>query len=156
MSDDLMIWTTVGSAGTLSAADLAEVSLDKAVITLSQPPTASVTVRYNVTPVAGLFPAGRFHYLLHLTYTGTVRARLGQFNVLTGADTDVLRFDSASFPPAHTFTANASRTAGSSGLLDFVRCAYYVEATLTAPADGAGDPAAIAAVKILAAPDLSG
>jgi hypothetical protein len=132
MNDDLMIWTTVGSAGMLSAADLAEVSLDKAVITLGQGiapppagavedpssgfPTTSVVVRYNVTPVAGLFPAGRFHYVL----------------------------------------ANASSTAANSGLLDFVRCAYYVEATLTAPAAGVGNPAAIAAVKILASPDFSG
>ena len=103
-----------------------------------------------MTPVAGLFPAGRFHYVLHLTYKGMVRARLGQFNVLTGADTDVLRFDSASFPPAPAFTANASSTAANSGLLDFVRCAYYVEATLTADA---GNPATIAAVKIFTAPD---
>ena len=175
MRDDLKIWTTAGSVGTLSATDLAKVGLNKGVISLgggiAPPPagaaaeeelsiglpTTSAIVRYNITPVAGLFPADRrFHYVLQLTYKGTVKARLGQFNVLTGADTDVLRFDSASFPPAHTFATNSGSTADDSAVLDFVNCAYYVEATLTASAVTIGNPAAIGAVKVFASPDFSG
>ena len=172
MREDLRIWTTVGSAGTLNATDLAKVGLDKAVISLGHGiappaasaaeessigfPTTSVVVRYNVTPVAGLFPAGRFHYVLQFTYKGTVRARLGQFSVLTNADTDVLHFDSSSSPPAHTFTTASGTTTDDSAVLDFVNCAYYVEATLTASAVIAGNQAAIAAVKIIASPDFSG
>jgi hypothetical protein len=173
MRDDLKIWTTVGSAGTLSAADLAKVGLDKAVISLgvgTAPPLASAAeedpsigfpttspiVRYNITPVAGLFPAGRFHYVLQLTYKGNVKAWLGQFNVLTGADTAVLRFDSASFAPAHTFVTNGETTTDDSTVLDFVNCAYYVEATLTASAVAIGNPAAIGAVKVFASPDFFG
>jgi hypothetical protein len=175
MRDDLKIWTTVGSAGTLSADDLAKVGLSKAVISLgvgiAPPPpsaaaeeessigfpTTSAVVRYNITPVAGLFPADRrFHYVLQLTYKGTVRARLGQFNVLTDTDTDVLHFDSASFPPAHTFATNSGSTTDDSAVLDFVNCAYYVEATLTASAVAIGNPAAIGAVKVFASPDFSG
>jgi hypothetical protein len=177
MRDELKIWTTAGSAGTLSAADLAKVGLTKSVISLGQSiappasaaspasaaeepsiglPTTSAVVRYNVTPVDGLFPAGLFHYVLQFTYKGRVHARLGQFSVLTGEDTDVLHFDSASFPPAHTFTTNAGTTTDESTWLDFVNCAYYVEATLTASAVAVGNPAAIGAIKIIASPDFSG
>jgi hypothetical protein len=83
MGDEGKYWSTVGSAGTLRAADLAKVSLDNAVITLGHgiaPPPAtaaedpsivtpqvSAVVRYNVTPVDGLFVTGTFVYLLQLT-----------------------------------------------------------------------------------------
>jgi hypothetical protein len=174
MSNDVRIWTTVGSAGTLNATDLAKVGLGKSVITLGHSigpiedsaveepsvgfPTTSAMVRYNITPVAGLFLSGPFHYVLQFTYKGRVQARLGQFNVLTGEDTDVLHFDSASFPspPADKFATNGGTTSNESTVLDFVNCAYYVEATMTASAVAIGNPAEIAAVKVFASPDFSG
>ena len=172
MSDDVKIWTTVGSAGTLNATELAKVTLNNAVIVLghdiaspaaSAPAdpsigisTSSAVVRYNITPVDGLFATGPFHYVLQLTYRGRVRARLAQFDLSSGAETDLLHFDSASFPPAHSFVTNSGTTTGDSPVMDFVNCAYYVEATLTASAVVVGNPAEIAAVKVYASPDFSG
>ena len=168
------MWITIATWSGLSreAADLAKVSLEKSVITLGvglapppadaaeEPaigfPTTSAVVRYNVTPVDGLFLDGRISYTLQFTYMGRVKARLGQFNILTGADTDVIHFDSASFAPAHTFTTNSGTTADGASVLDFVNCAYYVEATLTASAVAVGNPAAIGAVKVVAFHDFFG
>jgi hypothetical protein len=172
MGDNVRIWTTVGSAGTLSATDLAKVTLNNAVIALGHdiappmsnaaedpsivfPPSTAV-VRYNVTPVDGLFPASPFHYVLQLTYRGTVRARLTQFDLSSGAETDLLHFDSASFAPAHTFVTNSGTTTFDSSVMDFVNCAFYVEATLSASAIVVGNPAEIAVVKVHASPDFSG
>jgi hypothetical protein len=167
MGDEVRYWTTVGSAGTLSAADLAKVSLDNAVITLGHgiaPPPASAAedpsivmpevsavVRYNVTAVDGLFATGTglFSYVLQLTYRGKVRARLVQFEQSSGTEKDLLHFDSAGFPPAPGFSTNGA-TGGPSVVMDFVNYAYYVEATLTASAIAVGNPAEIAVVKVYA------
>jgi hypothetical protein len=87
MDDRLKVWTTVGSAGTLNQTDLAKVSLHQSVIQLGVEllppvstqavaaqaaggavhptpvfPTTQAVVRYDVTPVDGLFIAGRFRY----------------------------------------------------------------------------------------------
>jgi hypothetical protein len=175
MTNEAKVWTTVGSAGTLSATDLAKVGLGKSVISLghsigpvetgapedreaAEPriglPTTTAVVRYNITPVAGLFLDGQFTYVLQLTYKGRVQARLGQFSVLTGEDSDVVRFDSASFPPAPAdkFATNLAGSTDDSAVMDFVNFAYYVEATLTASAVAVGHPAEIAAVKVFASP----
>lgn len=69
MGDEVRIWTSVGSAGTLSTTDLAKVTLDNAVVALGQevvPPTpsapddpsavipqTSAVVRCNITPSTG-------------------------------------------------------------------------------------------------------
>jgi len=173
MGDEMKVWTTVGSAGTLNAADLAKVSLKNAVIALgheiappaaSEPedpraviPLATATVRYNVTPVDGLFAVtSNFRYTLQLTYRGKVRARLVQVDHWTGVETDLLHFDSASFPPAPSLVMNSTATTNDSSVMDFVNSAYYVEATLTASAIAVGNPAEIAVVKIYASPDFHG
>ena len=68
MGDEVRIWTSVGSAGTLSTTDLAKVTLNNAVVALGQEvvppipdaadaptaviPQTSAVVRYNLTPVA--------------------------------------------------------------------------------------------------------
>jgi hypothetical protein len=169
MSDEVRIWTSVGSAGTLSAADLAKVSLRNAVISLGvgiappgqeDPsiiiPDVTAVVRYNVTPVDGLFLDVSFHYGLQLTYLGKVRARLVQFDQSSGTETDMLDFDSTGFPPATTFVTNAVTTTNESTVMDFVNCGYYVEATLSASAIVAGNPAEIALVKVFASPDFHG
>jgi hypothetical protein len=163
MGDEVRLWTTVGSAGTLSAADLAKVSLNNAVITLGRgieppPPGAaedpsfvipeiSAVVRYNVTAVDGLFPAESLFYELELTYRGMVRARLVQFDTSSGTETEVARFDSADFSPADGFVTNLGRP-DRQIVMDFVHCAYYVEATLTASAIAVGNPAEIAVVRV--------
>jgi len=163
MSDEARLWTTVGSAGTLSAADLANVTLDNAVITLGRdivppPPSAaedpsivmpeiSAVVRYNVTAVDGLFAVEPLAYVLELTYRGMVRARLVQFDTSSATETELARFDSADFPPANVFATNIG-TPGPQTVMDFTHCAYYVEATLTASAIVVGNPAEIAVVRV--------
>lgn len=173
MGDEVRIWTSVGSAGTLTTTDLAKVSLDNAVVALGQevlPPTpdaagdpsaaipqTSAVVRYNITPVDGLFITSSFRYHLQLTYRGTVRARLVQVDLLNGAaETDLVRFDSTAFPPADSFVTNATPAAQDSSVMDFVNFAYYAEATLTAPEITIGNPAKVAAVKVFASPNFSG
>jgi hypothetical protein len=171
MGDEVRHWTTVGSAGTLNAADLAKVSLDNAVITLGRgitPPPASAAedpsivmpevsavVRYNITAVDGLFPTTElFIYVLELTYRGRVRARLTQFDRSSGTETDLMHFDSANFQPVDGFATNASAEGPPAAVMDFVNCAYYVEATLTASAIAVGNPAEIAVVRVYASNDF--
>jgi hypothetical protein len=167
MADEARYWTTVGSAGTLNAADLAKVSLNNAVISLGHgiaPPHAaaaedpsivtpqvSAVVRYNITPVDGLFVDGQlFVYVLQLTYRGNVHARLVQFDHSTGTETDLVHFDGTSPPASGSgFTTRGMET-GLAKLMNFLTCAYYVEATLTTSAIVAGNPAEIAAIKVYA------
>ena len=166
MGDEGRSWTTVGSVGTLSAADLAKVSLKNAVITLGQgiaPPHAaaaedpsivrpqvSAVVRYNITFVDGLLAEGLFVYVMALTYRGSVRARLVQFNRSSGTETDLAHFEGSSSPPGGGFTTHGQETAPVTTVMDFANCAYYVEATLTASAIVAGNPAEIAEVRVYA------
>jgi hypothetical protein len=171
MGDEVRDWTTVGSAGTLNAADLAKVSLDNAVITLGRgilPPQASAAedpsivlpevsavVRYNITAVDGLFPTTEpFGYVLELTYRGKVRARLAQFDRSSDTETDLLHFDSANFEPVDGFATNASLAGPPVAVMDFANCAYYVEATLTASAIVVGNPAEIAVVRVFASTEI--
>jgi hypothetical protein len=173
MADEIRFWTTVGSAGTLGAADLAKVTLDNAVIRLgvdivppeaSAPaadpsiviPPATAVARYNVTPVDGLFPSVPFHYVLQVTYRGAVRARLVQFDLSGGVETDLLRFDSADFLPAPSFVTHQVATTDLSSPMDFINFAFYVEATLSASAIVAGNPAEIAVIKVFPSPDFHG
>jgi len=177
VDDKLKIWTTVGSAGTLSQVDLAKVTLHGSIIQLgfdiSPPlpvaaaarppslvglPTIQAVVRYNVTPVDGLFfdqvPSAPFHYGLELRYLGRVTAKLREVDLNTGNDPDppLIVFDksSASFKVETVFAQHFE------GVLDFVNKAYYVEATLVAPALLVGHPAAISIIKLVAKqPDFS-
>jgi len=175
MEDYLKIWTTVGSAGSVTAKDLAQVRLEDGVIALGHdlaPPAAGPTadpsaafppvtavVRYNVTPVDGLFfppPPAEYHYQLQVCYRGVVRARLVQVALADGAENDLLHFDSTAYPPAHTFVANVATTTESSTPMDFVNFAYYVEATLSASAIVVGNPAEIAVIKVYPSPEFHG
>jgi hypothetical protein len=166
MNDQVRVWTTVGSAGTLSATDLAKVTLHDAVIALGRdivkpaasapddsaavPPITAI-VRYNITAVDGLFPASAtpapFDYRLQLCYRGTVRARLVQVSLPNGAEHGLLNFDSGDFPPAHSFVTQSTHVSQPL-VMDFVNFAYYVEATLIASAIVAGNPAEIAVIKV--------
>jgi hypothetical protein len=170
--ENARIWTSIGSAGALSATDLTKVTFDNAVVSLGHDlappidsasedpsvtfPNASAVVRYNITPVDGLFlPSGvHFQWMLQFCYRGTVRARLVQVALNSGAEITLLHFDSASFAPADTLVMNYSTTSDDSPVdspvMDFVNFAYYVEATLTASAIVVGNPAQIAVVKVVA------
>jgi hypothetical protein len=175
MDDKLKIWTTVGSVGVLNQADLAKVSLHESTIQLgidiapptqeaaaARPsvqlgvifPTVQAVARYNVTPVDGLFfqqvPSRPFHYGLRLRYLGRVTARLMEVDLQTGSETVLVSFDSTSFPASPFFQVQTAFAQHFEGVLDFVKKAYYVEATLVAPALIVGHPAAISIIKVIA------
>jgi hypothetical protein len=65
-------------------------------------PTQRAVVRYNVTPVDGLFfqrvPSLPFHYGLRLRYLGQLTAKLMEVDLATGSETELVHFDSANFP----------------------------------------------------------
>jgi hypothetical protein len=172
MDDKLKIWTTVGSAGILNQADLAKVTLHGSIIQIgvnivlpqadaARPlgqlgafPTIQAVARYNVTPVDGLFfehvPSAPFFYGLQLRYLGHVTAKLMEVDLDTGSETERVVFDSTKFSASPFFQVNKTVEASPKGVFDFVKKAYYVEATLVAPALVVGHPAAISIIKVVA------
>ena len=180
MDNQLKVWTTVGSAGALNQTDLAKVSLHQSVIQLGAElfpqastkvataqvatpphlglnlPTIQAVVRYNVTPVDGLFIEGKFKYQLQVRFRGRITAKLMQVDPENGTETQLILFDSNSFPPKPNFQVQSVSAKNDSLLLDFINKAYYVEATLIAPELVIGNPAAISIIKVIASPDFSG
>jgi hypothetical protein len=179
VDESIRLWTSVGSAGSLNGADLAKVSLHQSVIQLGVDvplpqameiaapapgvaaahlgpnfPTIQAVVRYNVTPVDGLFPDFQFSYGLQIRYRGQITAKLVQVDLETGAETQLIPAGNDHFQPTLYFEVKTLYAEGWSVPLDFVEKAYYVEATLTAPAMVIGHPAAISIVKLLATPPL--
>jgi hypothetical protein len=174
MDDKLKIWTTVGSTGILNQADLAKVTLHGSVIqlgvdiaptppaTAARPlsgiglPTIQAVARYNVTPVDGLFfdqvASNKFHYGLELRYLGHVTVKLREVDLRTGNDPDegLVLFDSTNFAASPSFKVETAFATQFEGVLDFVKKAYYAEATLIAPALVVGHPAAISIIKVVA------
>ena len=57
---------------------------------------------------------------LQLSYLGSVRARLVQFDQPSGTETDLVQFDHGS---SSAFTTVGSETAPTSTVMDFVTCA---------------------------------
>jgi hypothetical protein len=128
-------------------APLATAAADTSIIT----PQVSAVVRYNITPVDGLFETGAITYVLEVTSRGAVSTRVVQFELSTGTETDVVGPFEVSASPASGFsTASHLGMLPDAALMDFVNCAYYVEATLTASAIEVGNPAEIAAIKVYA------
>jgi len=174
MPDNVKVWTTVGSAGTLSQADLAKVTLHGSIIQLGAEivstgggasttaaaapvqTTVQAVVRYNLTPVDGLFLTGGFRYHLQLRFRNHVLARLMETDMLTGTEKQLILFNSQSFPPQPGFQVQAVPAPTNSTVMDFVNKAYYVEATLIAPAIVVGSPAEISVVKVFASPNFPG
>jgi hypothetical protein len=164
-------WTTVGSAGALNQVDLAKVALHQSIIQLGLDlvgtasaataqtataaprglpfPTIQAVARYNITPVDGVFFSGRFRYALQIRFRGHITAKLMQVNILDGIETQLVLFDSTQFPPSAGFQTQRVDTAQDAQALDFVNNAFYVEATLIAPAVAIGAVAAISIIKLL-------
>jgi hypothetical protein len=182
MDDEVKVWTTVGSAGTLNQTDLAKVSLHQSVIQLGVDivpplavstqaaapqvasgaghlaghwgPTMQAIVRYNVTPVDGLLIGiPRNNYELRIRFRGQITAKLMEVDMENGTETQRILFDSNSFPPNPNFQVQ-SAWEEDSAVMDFVNKAYYVEATLVASAVVVGHSAAISVIKILSSPPL--
>lgn len=154
------IWTTVGSAGTLDEASVGKVFFNHGIVqmgnVLSGPTraaqgaaiaqaTKSAVIRYNVTPVDGLFTLkkGNCHpgtgcpaYKLTLRYLAAgsqaqVVAKLVEINMATGAETVRLTFNG--LPTSNRYEVKSGDfNCGPNFSFDFKRKAYYIEATLTA------------------------
>jgi len=172
MEDLQKSWTTVGSAGILNQTDLAKVTLHQSIIQLGTEllpppstvavadapavhlvhlPTMQAVVRYNVTSTAGLFNTGSFAYRLQLRCRGQISAKLIEVDLASGMEKTRIQFNSNN----HTAFEDqvAFESAGDpprSVPFDFNKKAYYVEATLTAPAVAIGHPAAISIIQISA------
>jgi hypothetical protein len=172
MDDSLKVWTTVGSAGTLDQADLEKVHMLQSIVQLGVdlgstqgaaaatrvaiPPTQAV-LRYNVTPVDGLFfPTAKFTYQLQLRYRGHVNAKLVQVSIDTGEETPLVLFDSTLFGSTSGFQLQRVAAPRDSAFLDFVNNGYYVEATLITSTLVIGKPSAISVIQLFATPDFKG
>lgn len=170
MADLDRAWTTVGSAGILNEVDLAKVTLHQSIIQLgveivAQPlattvaspapasfvhlPTAQAVVRYNVVSVDGLFNPARFKYKLLLRCRGQVSANLIEVDLASGLEKSRIQFGSNNSPNFQVqFKLEDPVGQENSVPFDFINKAYYVEATLTAPALVIGHPAAISILQI--------
>jgi hypothetical protein len=84
-------------------------------------------------PLDGLFfqqvPSLPFHYGLRLRYLGQVTAKLMEVDLATGSEIELVHFDSANFPASPQFQVQTAFAAHFVAVLDFVKKAYYVEAT---------------------------
>ncbi len=166
------IWTTVGSAGTVDETDASKVFFDHSVVQMGHtlgenlpvanpaktpddapiaqkpaiipPQTESAVIRYNVTPVDGLFVptppcqagTGCLSIQLELRYLAAginaqVVAKLIEVDLATGAETVRLNFNSKAFAAADGYQVQAFGECGPLWRFDFKHKAYYIEATLT-------------------------
>jgi hypothetical protein len=175
-SDLDRIWTTVGSAGTVDETDNGKVFFDHGVVQMghvlvNQPAAArraiifqqtqSAVIRYNVTPVDGLFAPrqqcqpGRdcpgIELKLRYLATGSgarVIAKLIEVDLATGAENTRLTFNSNGFATANGYHVQAAGECGPLWRFDFKHKAYYIEATLTGNRIAAVGASGIQMIKI--------
>jgi hypothetical protein len=153
--DSARYWTTVGSTGTLDEKSEGKVFFDRAVVQKGDTPvvgqagrqpraegvtvdvTDSAVIRYNVTAVDGLFEGNALGMTIRFRDEGAgaqVIAKLIAVDLTTGTKTTLLTFDSdAPGVPAasgyHVWDVFDCKERKQP--FDFVRNAYYVDATLT-------------------------
>ncbi len=119
-------------------------------------PTESAVVRYNVTPVDGLFtasPYGTGYNALgmtvrYLAVKGRVIVRLIEVDVFTGVEVERMKFDSATQPAATGYVTRGIGFPLPNWKFDFTQKAYYIEATLSRSSIVAGGSAGLAVVKL--------
>jgi hypothetical protein len=175
--DQNKIWTTVGSAGMLDKSDFGKVSLSHSIVQLGftlagnlpvaqnlakNPvgfplPTESAVIRYNVTPVDGLFNAPPVSFpntqgvqlkVRYLAVNAQVIAKLVEVDTATGAETDRLTFNSNAFPAVDGYHVQQVGECQPSWKFDFKTKGYYIEATLTQTPIFVGSAAGIQVIKI--------
>jgi hypothetical protein len=174
------IWTTVGSTGTVDEADVSKIFFDRSIVQMGNvianptnttsalipQQTQSATIRYNITPVEGLFAVkppcftqtgtecpGIQLKLRYLAFgsRGRVIANLIEVDLATGAEVTRLSFDSKVFSSGSQYQVQSVAQCGPGTPrqpFDFENKAYYVEARLTTGAFTAGDAAGIQIVKV--------
>lgn len=174
------IWTSVGSTGTVDEADVNKIFVDRSIVQMGRvitdpvntssallpQQTQTATIRYNITPVEGLFAVkppcfsqtgtecpGIQLKLRYLAFgsAGRVIANLIEVDLATGAEVTRLSFDSKLFTSGSQYQVQSVGQCGPDTPrhpFDFENKAYYVEARLTAGGFAAGDAAGIQIVKV--------
>lgn len=182
------IWTTVGADGTVDETDAKKVFFDHSVVQMGHPvggnlpaanpakttadssiaqkpaviisPTESAVIRYNVTPVDGLFASppggnapGAPGIQLKLRYLAVglkaqVVAKLIEVDLATGVETVRLTFNSNTFPAANGYQVQFAGECGPLWRFDFKNKSYCIEATLTHSSIVGTSAAGIQTIKI--------
>lgn len=155
------IWTTIGSAGTVDESDVSKVFFELGKVQMGQTPggsfpsvkkskqknagiqqTRTAVIRYNVTPVDGLFipvsrtcnPGANTARQLTLRYLATsgarVIAKLVEVDSATGVERDRMVFDSRLFGASDNYQRQSFNQCGADWSFDFKSKAYYIEAKL--------------------------
>ena len=176
--DENRIWTTVGSAGTLDKNDINKVFFDHSAVQAGIPlggnqsparnpallpfQPESAVVRYNITPVDGLFPlpvaapnsSGVQMMLRYLAVRAQVIANLIEVDLDTGSETVRLAFDSNSGTshPSDDYHIDQAGLCQPPWSFDFVKKAYYIEATLSHNPIAFGSAAGIQVIKVSTTP----
>lgn len=170
------VWTTVGSAGTLDETSVGKVFFEHGAVQMGHPvsdqhlaaesaaiphQTQSAVIRYNVTPVDGLFTlkvgncspgssCPSYKLTLRCLAAGSnaqVAANLVEIDMATGAETVRLTFKSS--PTSNRYQVQSGPgDCGPTFSFDFKRKAYYIEATLTTSSIVAVSAAGIQIIKI--------
>lgn len=167
------MWTTVGSAGTLDEKSQGQVFFDHGVVQMGSPlvvggaarqprsegdggfdQTESAVIRYNVTAVDGLFDQENLAMTVRFLAEGRgarVVAQLISVDILSGAESTLLTLDSddPNIPVKSGYHAEeVLNCKGRGEPFDFMRKAYYVEATLTTSSIAVGSAAGIEVIQI--------
>ena len=176
------IWTTVGSAGTVDEADVSKIFFDRSIAqfgnviggnqsislasTRIRQQTQSAVIRYNVTPVEGLFAVKPPCFTqtgsecpgiqLKLRYLASGRnarviARLIEVDIATGTEVTRLSFDSSAFANSNKYQVQSVGECGPQVRrqpFDFQNKAYYVETRLTIGGLVAGSAAGVQVIKV--------
>jgi hypothetical protein len=147
-------WTTVGSAGTVDEADLADFDTAVSQIRIRSTATvpATVVVRYNVVRAEGIGVLSGLVMDMRYRDNGSaarVRTALKQVHITTGVTTTLLTMDSNAFPPSAAFQTQSAEE--SAVTFDFAQHAYFIETTLTKSATD-GTPA-LEAIRLISGVD---
>jgi hypothetical protein len=108
--------------------------------------------RYNVHSVGYIQAGGPppYRYSVRIRFRGHITAKLMQVNISDGTETQLILFDSTKFPTSADFQTQRVDIADDlPDGLDFGNNAFYVEATLIAPAVVIGEVAAISIIDLL-------
>ncbi|HYR29396.1 MAG TPA: hypothetical protein VEU30_13075 [Thermoanaerobaculia bacterium] len=174
VSDGDKVWTTVGSAGTLDEKSEGKAFFDHAVVQRGTPvvflparrddprveggvdETDFAVIRYNVTAVDGLFGGSMLGMQVRFLDEGAqVVAHLIEVELATGTETTLLTFDSndpgvvvSNGYHVHDLFVCTKRKQ----VFDFLRNAYYIEATLTTSSIAASSAAGIEIIQLNTSP----
>jgi hypothetical protein len=127
-----MLWTSVGSAGTVDEADLGIVLLDGAVAQHAGAAGQVVNIRYNVVAVDALAAVGIF-MAASFRDTGAssrIVVTLKRYSFTTAITEDMVRLDSDAFPARFGFQTREVGDGCTVGGFNFNEYAYFIDAEL--------------------------